>query len=109
LDAAFAPSSVEKIFDHLEKFKKSDDAAVAEWAEQTLANLNLRSPTSLKVALEAVRKGKKQSLKETIQMELGIATAFCVSYWSSIKLSGRSSLLITSPIRAAPAPTSRQA
>lgn len=52
---------------------------IRAWAEETLSVMNMRSPTSLKVALEAIRKGKQLSLLEALNMELKIATAYCVS------------------------------
>lgn len=83
LDSAFGHNSVELIMKDLEEFSKHPDAAVSGWAQQTLDTLHLRSPTSLKVALEAIRKGKDMGLFEALQMELGIATAFCVSQFGS--------------------------
>lgn len=80
LDYAFRHDEVEKIFEDLETFVGHSSPAVSEWAKQTLQTLHLRSPTSLKVALKAIRTGKKMTLLETLQMELRIATAFCVSY-----------------------------
>ncbi|KAG5731821.1 hypothetical protein E4T56_gene3 [Termitomyces sp. T112] len=77
LDYAFRHDQVEKIFEDLEAFVGHSSPAVSEWARQTLETLHLRSPTSLKVALKAIRKGKKMTLLETLQMELNIATAFC--------------------------------
>ena len=79
LDSAFRHASVEMILQDLEELSKRRDAAVSRWAMQTLETLRMRSPTSLKVALEAIRRGKSMSLLETLQMELGIATAYCVS------------------------------
>lgn len=79
LDSAFRHDSVELILKDLEQFSRSPDSAVGSWATQTLKSLHMRSPTSLKVALRALRKGKNMSLLEVFQMELGIATAYCVS------------------------------
>jgi 3-hydroxyisobutyryl-CoA hydrolase len=79
LDTAFRHSKVEKIIEDLESFTNSDDTAVRAWAKETLSSLHMRSPTSLKVALQAIRKGKELSLLDALQMELRIATAFCVS------------------------------
>jgi 3-hydroxyisobutyryl-CoA hydrolase len=78
LDSAFRHNSVELIFRDLEEFSNRPDPAISTWAKQTLETLHMRSPTSLKVALGAIRKGKNMSLLETLQMELGIATAYCV-------------------------------
>ena len=79
LDSVFRHDSVEKIFNSLEKMATSDkDEGVRQWAQTTLDTLQLRSPTSLKVALAAIRKGKDMQLSEVLQMELNIATAYCV-------------------------------
>jgi len=77
LDSAFRHNSVELILQDLEEFSKRPDAVVSEWAMRTLETLRMRSPTSLKVALEAIRRGRSMTLLETLQMELGIATAYC--------------------------------
>jgi 3-hydroxyisobutyryl-CoA hydrolase len=79
LDFCFRHHSVEKIFDDLEIFANDKDAAVSQWAAETLSTLQLRSPTSLMVALRAIRKGKKMTLLEALEMELKITTAYCVS------------------------------
>lgn len=80
IDTAFRHDSVDMIFDSLAQMKESGSSAtVKEWAEKTLTTLQLRSPTSLKVALQAIRRGKKLSLADALRMELGIATAFLVS------------------------------
>ena len=79
LDTAFSQNSVEKIITSLEQFAASSSGdGVTTWAEQTLKDLNLRSPTSLRIALEAVRRGKIMNLAEVLRMELGIATALLV-------------------------------
>ncbi|KAG6877739.1 hypothetical protein C0993_004556 [Termitomyces sp. T159_Od127] len=77
IDYAFRHDEVEKIFEDLETLVDHSSSVVSEWAKQTLQILHLRSPTSLKVALKAIRKGKKMTLFETLQMETRIATAFC--------------------------------
>lgn len=56
--------------------KEQDDTG--KWAATTLDQINLRSPTSLKVTLEAIRRGKNMSLGEVLQMEMELATAFIV-------------------------------
>jgi 3-hydroxyisobutyryl-CoA hydrolase len=83
IDQAFSHDSVEKIFDELETLINSADTAVSNWAKETLAVLHLRSPTSLKVALHAIRQGKEMTLLDSLQMELGIASAYCVSEMAS--------------------------
>lgn len=81
LDSAFRHNEVDHIIEDLEVFSQtSANASVKQWASDTLAMLHLRSPTSLKVALKAIRRGKNLTLLETLDMELKIATAFCVSF-----------------------------
>ncbi|KAL0946804.1 hypothetical protein HGRIS_012975 [Hohenbuehelia grisea] len=77
LDTAFSHNAVEKIFKDLETFAIDAEPVVREWAAETLSALQLRSPTSLKVALEAIRRGKSLALVDALNMELRIATAFC--------------------------------
>ncbi|KAH7889521.1 3-hydroxyisobutyryl-coenzyme A hydrolase [Phlebopus sp. FC_14] len=77
LDFAFRHDSVEEIFGSLKALSSCPDTHVNGWAEQTLKTLLDRSPTSLKVALSAIRRGKNMTLLEALQMELGIATAYC--------------------------------
>lgn len=84
LDFAFRHSQAEKIVEDLQVISNDKNAEVSQWAKDTLDAINLRSPTSLKVALEAVRKGKDMSLLEALEMELGIATAYCVSPRDSV-------------------------
>lgn len=81
LDSAFRHNEVKHIIEDLEVFSRmSANASVKQWASDTLAMLHMRSPTSLKVALKAIRRGKNLNLLETLSMELKIATAFCVSF-----------------------------
>ena len=82
LDSAFSKKSVEQIFESLEESKQSSDEQVKAWATSTLEALNLRSPTSLRVALYALRKNKDGGLIDALRTELGIATALCVRYSS---------------------------
>ena len=80
LDSAFRHNEVHLIVKDVEVFSQtSANASVKQWASNTLAMLQMHSPTSLKVALEAIRRGKELSLLDTLKMELKIATAFCVS------------------------------
>ena len=80
LDSAFSEETVEGIIAALQVIATNDTGLnVAQWAKNTVALLEERSPTSLKIALTAIRKGKSLDLLESFKMELGIATAFCVS------------------------------
>ena len=80
LDTAFSHNSLEEIFHSLEALESASDGRVRSWAKQTLETLHMRSPTSLKVALAALRRGKQMTLLEALQMEIRIASAFCVSW-----------------------------
>nr|GAT43818.1 3-hydroxyisobutyryl-CoA hydrolase [Mycena chlorophos] len=77
LDMAFGHDRVESIVADLELMQQDVDPAISKWAAASLETLKQRSPTSLKVALKAIRLGKKQTLTEALNMELKIATAFC--------------------------------
>ncbi|TBU42068.1 3-hydroxyisobutyryl-coenzyme A hydrolase [Dichomitus squalens] len=78
LDSAFRHDTVEDVIAELTQISNGhSDESVRQWAAQTLDTLELRSPTSLKVALTAVRRGKQMTLLEALQMEMNIATAFC--------------------------------
>lgn len=80
LDFAFRHDFVEGIIEDLTAIaRKHQSEEVKEWAQKTLDTLNLRSPTSLKLALTAIRRGKHLTLHEALQMELNFATAICVS------------------------------
>lgn len=86
LDDAFRHDEVEKIVDDLGVLTEKGDEAVGHWASETLKMLQARSPTSLKVGLEAMRKGQRMTLGEALNMELKIATAFCVSLGDEIMI-----------------------
>ena len=77
LDTAFGEKTVEDIYTSLTEMTwKEDD--IGKWASATLDELNMRSPTSLKVALGAIRRGKSMTLGEVLQMEMSLATAYVV-------------------------------
>lgn len=80
LNSAFRHNSVEEILESLVTLSSSPDTRVSGWAKQTLETLHMRSPTSLKVALAAIRRGGNMALRDALQMEMGIATAYCVSH-----------------------------
>ncbi|KAI0647366.1 3-hydroxyisobutyryl-coenzyme A hydrolase [Trametes meyenii] len=78
LDSAFGHNTVEKIVAALtEQAESHKDEGVRQWASRTLIELGDRSPTSLKVALAAIRRGKQMTLLDALQMEMNVATAFC--------------------------------
>lgn len=82
LDSAFSQKTVDGIFGSLESYTRSPDEQVKAWATSTLEALNLRSPTSLRVALHALRMNKDGGLIDALRTELGIATALCVRHSS---------------------------
>ncbi|KAI0032817.1 3-hydroxyisobutyryl-coenzyme A hydrolase [Vararia minispora EC-137] len=81
LDDAFSQRDVQGIIDRLNLYGSGEvsgsSAEVVRWAKDTLNMLEDRSPTSLKVALKAVRKGKTMSLLEAFDMEMGMASVYC--------------------------------
>ncbi|KZV96198.1 ClpP/crotonase [Exidia glandulosa HHB12029] len=77
LDSAFAGKRLEDIIERLEWFRDNADGRVADWAELTLYELHMRSPTSLRVALEAIRRGRSFfSLSQALHQEFAIACAY---------------------------------
>ncbi|KDN37062.1 hypothetical protein RSAG8_10415, partial [Rhizoctonia solani AG-8 WAC10335] len=76
LDACFSHNSVDSIIKDLRDVAASAGSQ-AQWALKTLDAMLERSPTSLRVALQAVRRGKYLELADALQMEMGIAAAFC--------------------------------
>ncbi|KZP01133.1 3-hydroxyisobutyryl-coenzyme A hydrolase [Calocera viscosa TUFC12733] len=76
LDEVFGKPTVEGIVSALQGVR-GKGGEIGAWAEQVLGELELRSPTALKVALEAQRKGNGITLQEALQVELRFATAFC--------------------------------
>lgn len=71
IDRCFQYNTVEEIFQALEK-----ETEQKEWAQKTLDTLSIRSPTSLKVALCALRLGRRWTIDETFQREHQIAAHF---------------------------------
>jgi 3-hydroxyisobutyryl-CoA hydrolase len=78
VDKVFRQNNITKMIKELNRATQALDENVRVWGKATLETLSQRSPTSLKVALKAIRKGQAMKLSEALQMELGIATAFCV-------------------------------
>ena len=73
IDRLFAGETVEEIFNTLFA-DKSDDAQ--KWAKA----MSAKSPTSLKVALEQLRRGASMSLDEVLTMEFRLSQAFCADH-----------------------------
>ena len=86
LDWAFRHDRVEDILADLESLRDHPNSSISQWAHKTLGSLNLRSPTSLKVSLKAIRTGRRMTLLEALQMEVKIAGAFCVRRFGFVVL-----------------------
>jgi len=94
LDRAFTHKQVEDIIASLQDYSAGNNQDIATWASKTLEDLEARSPTSLRIALEAVRRGRVANLREVLDMELGIAGAFCTGA-SQDFITGVTAVLIT--------------
>jgi enoyl-CoA hydratase/carnithine racemase len=70
IDQHFAAPSVPALLDSLQR---EDRGEYLEWAKQTLALMNTRSPTMLEVTHRQLHLGKSMSLAECLRMELGMA------------------------------------
>ncbi|TFK54654.1 hypothetical protein OE88DRAFT_1723197 [Heliocybe sulcata] len=106
LDHAFSASSVPGILlvlatlaqpgssiPGLPPFPSEEMEGVRRWAGRIGKEMRMRSPTSLAVSLEAQRRGRKgvemeesvggmrKVLREVLEMELGVATAFVLDSW----------------------------
>lgn len=58
----------------------TDVSALQRWAKETRETLEFRSPTSIKLALRAIREGARLDIDEVFLMDQRIATACCVSF-----------------------------
>ncbi|KPI39116.1 3-hydroxyisobutyryl-CoA hydrolase, mitochondrial [Cyphellophora attinorum] len=74
IDECFGFNTVEEIIAAL-KVRKGRPA-LAEWAENTLKTMSIRSPTSLKVTLQQLRYGAKWDIDETFIREHAMAAHF---------------------------------
>jgi 3-hydroxyisobutyryl-CoA hydrolase len=72
IDRCFSKNSVPEIIAALE----AEEGETKEWAENTLATLHKRSPTSVYVTLRQMRLGRNWSIAETFQREHQIAAKF---------------------------------
>ncbi|KAG8937312.1 hypothetical protein FRC02_000082 [Tulasnella sp. 418] len=77
IDSIFAYDTVEEIMTALQVLASDTTDSQATWAKETLEALESRSPTSLRVALEAMQRGESLELDQALKMELEIATAYC--------------------------------
>ncbi|WP_078409895.1 enoyl-CoA hydratase/isomerase family protein [Priestia abyssalis] len=76
IDKHFAYETVEEIVASLGKAAESGD----DWAAKTRSTIQSKSPTSLKVTLRQLQKGKNQSLLSCFNMELALSMNFMKNY-----------------------------
>ena len=73
IDRFFAADTVEAVLVNLDQAGASDEQYAA-WARATAATLRTRSPTSLKIALTQVRRGRTMSFEECMRTEFRIVS-----------------------------------
>jgi enoyl-CoA hydratase len=73
IDATFGADTVEDIFANLARIEHTGGPQ-AQWAAATAATIRSRSPTSLKLALAQVRRGRSWSFEECMQAEFRIVS-----------------------------------
>lgn len=90
IDTCFAPSRAEEITKALQQLEKttlsSDDAGnrLAAWAKKTRETIEARSPTSVKVALEGIRRGASLSIDQVFDLDMHLANVFCVRLFKRV-------------------------
>ncbi|GAA5945939.1 hypothetical protein JCM1841_002063 [Sporobolomyces salmonicolor] len=91
LDLIFAGKTAEAILADLKKLEEGsfdlkkivregeevDTGALQKWAKETREQIELRSPTSVKLAIKAIREGRKLNIDEVFTMDTRIAAACC--------------------------------
>ena len=73
IDRIFAAPTVEDILTRLED-EVSTGSADAQWARATAAAIRAKSPLSLKIALEQMRRGRNWSFEECMTAEFRIVS-----------------------------------
>jgi enoyl-CoA hydratase/carnithine racemase len=73
IDSTFAADTIETILDNLD-YTKRTGGAQAEWAAATAATIRSRSPTSLKLALAQVRRGRSWTFEECMEAEFRVVS-----------------------------------
>jgi enoyl-CoA hydratase len=73
IDRLFAAASIEEILAALDRETKAGGES-AEWAAETAASIRAKSPTSLRIALEQMRRGKEWTFEECMQAEFRIVS-----------------------------------
>jgi 3-hydroxyisobutyryl-CoA hydrolase len=78
IDYCFKYDKMEETVDALQRYAQSS-GDLSQWAKETLKTIESKSPTSLKVTLEGIRRGGKMGINEVLQMDMEIGEMFCVS------------------------------
>jgi enoyl-CoA hydratase len=73
IDQLFAGASIEEILAAVEDVAKMDGGGTA-WAAKIAAIMRGKSPTSLRIALQQMRRGKNWSFEECMQAEFRIVS-----------------------------------
>lgn len=73
INCCFSGETVEEIVERLGQLQSTKDKSIASWATKTLETLSKMSPTSLKVTLELMRRGRQSTFKECFRMECTLA------------------------------------
>ncbi|CAG0915732.1 unnamed protein product [Notodromas monacha] len=73
---------IEKVFsaNSMEEIVRRLEADGSEWSLNVLKNMLKMSPTSLKVTLRQMRKGKKLDLKQSLELEYIMGQHFCADH-----------------------------
>jgi enoyl-CoA hydratase len=79
-DLCFSNETIEQTLLSLEQVSAGSDADLAELAEGTLDKLLTRSPTSLKVTFEQLRRGQRMSFTDCLIMEYRLSQVFLLGH-----------------------------
>lgn len=80
LDECFKYDRMEDIVAALQRYsERASDNDLKQWAKDTLKTIESKSPTSLKVTLEGIRRGRNMGINQVLQMDMEIGEMFCVS------------------------------
>jgi len=100
LDFTFSRATAEEMMETLQKIedgslsskemgkivREGEESKLEEvkaWAKETREQIELRSPTSVKLSIKAIREGAKLNIEEVLAMDNRIAAACCVSLSSA--------------------------
>lgn len=76
IDRIFGAESVEEILERLD----AETGEAADWAAETAAEMRKKSPTSLKIAFQQIRRGKALDLRQALALEYRLAQAVITSH-----------------------------